>query len=400
MFKCKYTSYIVLLLFLFCPFRTGFAESCSTSSCHPGLLKKPHIHQPAGEGECESCHQQENSKHPEDKGPDFRLAADGEALCFECHEEFHDTFEHGPAVSGACFICHDPHASKQKSLLRMPLQRLCLDCHDDMASGLQEAGFVHSAINELDCGACHQPHGGEYPKFLKGETSVICFDCHGDIQDKYEHSLKRHEPLYSGGQCANCHQAHYSEYASLLLWEGNDSCLHCHGTKKKGGGNFRKKLEKEVIHAPIEDEGCVSCHDPHGSRHDAILTGAYPQSMYAPYKKGTYELCFQCHEESLLDKSRGDTAFRNGKANLHYLHVGRENKGRTCQVCHDVHSADGQNLISSEGTPFGDWKIPVRFEATDSGGGCMPGCHRAMEYDRKNPVDNSLKEDKEEKNNE
>lgn len=388
MFKCIYITYLFSLLLLCCPFNVACGESCSTSSCHPGMLQQKNTHQPVAEGECESCHQLEKSEHPGDEGPDFALVATEAMLCFECHEEASGSYEHGPAVSGACFVCHDPHGSEQESLLRAPLRELCLGCHADVAAGLQGANFVHSAIEKLDCGACHQPHTSEFPKLLNGETSMICFDCHEDIKEKYDRALNKHAPLYSGSQCTNCHQAHYSEYSALLLWDGNDSCMHCHGSGKNGA-NFKKRLDKELIHAPIEDEGCVACHDPHGSRYSFILKGAYPQAVYAPYEKESYGLCFQCHEEELLEAGSDYTAFRNGKVNLHKTHVGRKVKGRTCKVCHDVHASDGQSMVSSAGIPFGDWKIPVRFEPTDTGGGCMPGCHRAMNYDTLNPVDNS-----------
>jgi len=54
-----------------------------------------------------------------------------------------------------------------------------------------------------------------------------------------------------------------------------------------------------------------------------------------------------------------------------------------------VHASNGQKLINPEGIPFGKWKIPIRFVATDTGGGCVPGCHRSLDYDRKAPVDYS-----------
>ena len=84
---------------------------------------------------------------------------------------------------------------------------------------------------------------------------------------------------------------------------------------------------------------------------------------------------------------RNQTGFRNGTDNLHYRHVARKQKGRTCLACHSVHASSGQKLINPEGIPFGQWKIPIRFVATETGGGCVPGCHRSLDYDRKTPVD-------------
>ena len=60
-------------------------------------------------------------------------------------------------------------------------------------------------------------------------------------------------------------------------------------------------------------------------------------------------------------------------------------KGRTCRVCHEPHASDGEKLISKEGTQFGDWKIPMNFKITSTGGSCAPGCHRSFKYDRDKP---------------
>jgi predicted CXXCH cytochrome family protein len=125
-----------------------------------------------------------------------------------------------------------------------------------------------------------------------------------------------------------------------------------------------------------------------------MLVKAYPSSFYTPYELKKYDLCFQCHSSELLD-SQGQTNFRNGIRNLHGVHVSKKYKGRTCSACHNVHVSDGEKLINSDGVVFGDWKIPIKFEYTETGGSCMPGCHRRMEYDRKSPADNSEKRKKE-----
>ena len=61
-------------------------------------------------------------------------------------------------------------------------------------------------------------------------------------------------------------------------------------------------------------------------------------------------------------------------------------KGRTCRICHEPHASNGEKLISKEGAQFGEWKIPINFKITSTGGSCAPGCHREFKYDRKKPV--------------
>jgi predicted CXXCH cytochrome family protein len=381
-----------------------FAASCSTSECHNNIIKNQFIHSPAEDGECMECHvklsESQNSTdtnkvHPTAKGPEFLLKSNGEALCLQCHESMADQFEHGPAASGACTTCHNPHGSNEKFYLLAPLQELCLGCHSDFANDMSKAVFIHSAITDLDCSSCHQPHSSGFANLLKGETSESCFECHDNIEEKYKRSLHKHAPLYSGSQCANCHFAHYSNFPALLKWGENDTCLHCH-SNTKASKRVEQAAESKVaiadkknIHAPIEDSGCSACHDAHGSRYGSLVTKAYPASFYAGYTEDSYSLCFSCHDQELLTERNKTTNFRNGIKNLHTVHVADKLKGRTCKACHNVHAGDGEKLIKQDGVPFGDWKIPIRFEVTDTGGSCMPGCHRIMKYDREKKADNS-----------
>ena len=321
-------------------------------------------------------------------------------MCFACHDgdAFRGKHEHGPAASGACLFCHDPHAAGQKKLLRKEPTEMCLGCHTDFGLRLKQATFGHSAIGELHCGACHLPHAGPIPKLLKEETTTLCLDCHDEIDAKYKRSLQKHKPLYTGSRCANCHSAHFADHQALLLEKGSELCYSCHGVDTKEGGevmrNIRQEIEgKTFVHAPLEDNECGGCHDPHGSSYGAILKGSYPVTVYAPYREDSYDLCFQCHDKELLiaGTTKDATDFRNGSENLHHLHVTIDRKGRTCAACHNAHASNGEKLINPEGIPFGKWRIPVRFETTETGGSCVPGCHQAMAYDREEAYDNRKK---------
>ena len=400
----RYTLYIIFLTALLTLPRIAFADSCSTKECHGKMTEYKYMHAPAAKEECLKCHERVSGSqtangpdaiHPTAKGPEFTLKKQGEALCLQCHDSKADKYEHGPAAAGACTTCHNPHGSSLKAFLKAPLQQLCLGCHEDFATDMKKTVVIHSVIKERDCSACHQPHSSGFPFLLKGETSVSCFECHSNIEEKYKSSLHKHAPLYSEHQCANCHLAHYSNYPALLKWDGNDTCLHCHsttGAKKDSPEAATSQIDiknKKFIHEPIKDTGCSACHDAHGSRFGFLLNKSYPSTFYAGLKKDTYDLCFECHDKELLTERDKTTNFRNGSMNLHNIHVAPPRKGRTCKACHNLHASDGEKLITPEGIPFGDWKIPVRFKATDTGGSCMPGCHRTMQYDRNKPADNS-----------
>jgi predicted CXXCH cytochrome family protein len=152
--------------------------------------------------------------------------------------------------------------------------------------------------------------------------------------------------------------------------------------------NVKKELDgKKYLHGPIKKGECKACHDPHGSDNFRMLRGSYPADIYVPYKDGTYGLCLTCHEKNLLRFAETTiyTKFRNGKRNLHYVHVVNTRKGRTCRVCHQPHASNGVKMVNKESIKFGVWDIPVNLTVTSSGGRCAPGCHQAFKYDREKP---------------
>ncbi|MFH1218043.1 MAG: cytochrome c3 family protein [Pseudomonadota bacterium] len=382
------------------------AAGCLANGCHTALQEKKYVHEPAAGSDCESCHSAVSSNHPSGAKGDFRLVAEGSDLCFACHDQqgFDGQRKHGPSASGACTTCHDPHSADQPALMRTELQQLCLGCHQDFAKSMKDAPFLHSAITKQDCTACHLPHSSPSAGLLKGDSTDICFDCHKDIKKKYDTSLAKHKALYIRQRCGNCHSAHFSKYPALLLKQGQELCFGCHGesdaNRPEGLRNIRKDIEgKKVVHGPVADGECIECHEPHGGSYAKVLNGPFPQAFYAPFQPDQYDFCFRCHDKELLTAQpvKDQTSFRNGSDNLHFRHVARKQKGRTCRACHSLHASDGQKLINPDGIAFGNWKIPIRFEANETGGGCVPGCHRALNYDRKDAVDYTKKEETEPK---
>ncbi len=420
---------------------------CVTNDCHAGIRQFKTVHSPVQENDCLACHKQQTTEHPAKDGDSFTLIAQGAELCFLCHDPFgqkqvvhapveegeclachephgssepfllnvgsnqkslcltcHDgepfeqKFGHGPVDLGTCTICHLPHESDNQALLRESPQETCLGCHVDFASGMREAPFIHLPVKEQVCTSCHKPHGSSEANLLKKKGDALCFGCHEDIKNKSKKARTKHKALYKKDRCGNCHQTHFSEQNHLLIKNEKALCLDCHGqedynrTKKSALRNIEKEIKgKKYLHGPVAEGHCSVCHDPHGSRYARLLRGAYPGTFYAPYKPASYNFCFKCHDKKILasKETTQDTKFRNGSENLHYLHVAKPRKGRTCQSCHAVHASNGAKLIDTQGAPFGAWRVPISFKLTDRGGSCSPGCHRRMDYDREKAIDNS-----------
>jgi predicted CXXCH cytochrome family protein len=220
----------------------------------------------------------------------------------------------------------------------------------------------------------------------------LCFECHKTLQSRLAKITNPHKPIVQQGSCGKCHAPHTAKAKRLMPMDEKDLCLSCHGTYTLGVpplNNIRKELEgKKFLHGPIKTGRCTGCHDPHGSGNFRLLTGPYPETLYAPYKEGIYDFCLKCHNKSLLRFSESTiyTNFRNGKRNLHYVHVANSRKGRTCRICHAPHASDGEKLIQKDGLRFGEWNIPINFKITATGGSCAPGCHQSFAYDRDKPV--------------
>jgi len=112
-------------------------------------------------------------------------------------------------------------------------------------------------------------------------------------------------------------------------------------------------------HRPASDKWCIACHLPHGSRYSRLLFAEYPSTTISAYDPTKYALCFTCHSEEMVRERYVDTQtnFRNGRLNLHHLHVNRGNAGYTCRACHIEH-ASSQPAHIREMVPSGTGQFP------------------------------------------
>ncbi len=437
--------FCLTLLWLLLPLQASAAEapetidpekSCATGKCHTAIANSPFMHWAdfTDTGECESCHEFDENAHEFDTDGSnencldchdeildkmetakvvHEAAEDGcidchnphggktvamlegiddqnlKSLCFDCHEaEILDKEEkHDPAAEGECNECHDPHASENNVLLLADGIELCLSCHDDVAEEIENSDSVHDPAED-SCIDCHNPHSGSHPLMLFAEKRELCNDCHDDIVEIAENASSDHSPTITGDECLNCHSAHAGNASPNLKMPERELCLSCHDKPVESGNSILKDMKSWLEanpnwHEPVAEDACAACHDPHGSDHFRNLKEASPKLFYDAFDIENFALCFSCHEQTLVlnETTRSLTGFRDGNQNLHFLHVNRENKGRTCRACHDVHASTSP-LQVAKSVPFGKWKMPIDFEKTVTGGSCAPGCHEPEDYDR------------------
>jgi predicted CXXCH cytochrome family protein len=360
--------------------------------CHaPEPTTNPVVHAPFGKGECLSCHDPHGSTEPRLlRGQRY---ADTCAVCHADVTGAHDRV-HGPASVGACGACHEPHTSTRPKLLNAEGRDLCLKCH--IRTGLEiEAGNTKHAPALGDCGVCHAPHATDNPAILIADTATLCTSCHQDVAHTLSTATTQHAAVTTKRSCTNCHAAHASNHASLLKDEPKNLCFECHnqaiempdGTKLV---NMKKLIETgKSLHGAVTQRGCVECHQIHGSDHRKLLVSEYPSELYFPFNESSYALCFNCHDRQLVlqPATSSATGFRNGSTNLHFVHVNKDKKGRSCKVCHDAHAASADKHIRDNvAYGPGGWKLPIKYESTPQGGKCGGACHAPLEYNRVAPI--------------
>jgi len=348
-------------------------------------------HQPFAEGECLSCHDPHGSSEP----TMLRGERYGDS-CTSCHAEVSQVhrFQHGPVSAGACGACHEPHASTRANLLIAEGRDLCLRCHLSTGLQIESMHVVHGPVLG-DCTVCHDPHGTDNPSVLSADPVALCTACHEDVARAMEGATTQHAAVTTDRSCLNCHSGHASDHARLLKQDDEKLCFECHNkviTLQDGSKlqDMKKLIETgKSLHGAISQGSCVSCHDIHGGGHRRLLTNEYPSDLYYPFSETAYALCFSCHDRQMVLLSRTDSAtgFRNGDNNLHYIHVSKDRKGRSCSVCHDAHAANRDRHIRDE-IPYGPggWKLPIRYESLQDGGRCSAGCHAPYEYNRRTPI--------------
>ncbi len=253
----------------------------------------------------------------------------------------------------------------------------CLECHGELAEG----AVVHGALELESCDACHLTTGDGHHFDLADPLVEVCVGCHDDPRGA---EGRLHGPA-AAGECVACHSPHSARVASLLRDEPPDLCWRCHGRVIEGPELERpiRDIEREIAQAATVHEalevGCDLCHLAHGGSQYGLFTEPFPVGPYTVDHEGSYELCFRCHDQEILEDDPRVTGFRNGEKNLHQLHVARR-KSRSCALCHSPHGG-GDHLIR-ESARFGGWTMPLTYQATPEGGTCAPACHEKRGYSR------------------
>jgi DmsE family decaheme c-type cytochrome len=254
----------------------------------------------------------------------------GSDTCQTCHDDFARAFQKNPhhfietrGKNGwkgmACESCHGPGAKHAETTSASDIvnpakggaakaDQICLKCHLNQPT---QVGRIHSshAKDQVACTSCHAIHKG--PQSLRptrlASINEQCATCHRSIWAQFQKPYK-HRLVEGAMSCTDCHNPHGTLLgASLRLVAGDErGCFRCHGDKR---GPFTFE------HPPMKTDGCIACHEPHGSANPRMLT-----------RHEVRLVCLECHSNIGVRNTIGGVP-----PSFHNLNSARY---QNCTICH------------------------------------------------------------------
>ena len=204
-----------------------------------------------------------------------------------------------------CAKCH--------GLRKEPMARLCLDCHRDIAWGIDRRRGLHARETKTPCAKCHPDHAGAaFPLIAWPEGAPSRFD--------HARAGWLLEGKHAGARCESCHTMKFRVSPAAALskrhasagWLGLEtSCASCH--------------RDDDVHRNTLGASCERCHDAR----------AWKPAPKFDHAAGDYPLtgkhadvaCAKCH----LAPRLGVKANAEGKRTPLFKPV----PFKECSSCHD-----------------------------------------------------------------
>ena len=182
-------------------------------------------------------------------------------------------------------------------------------CHYEMT----KVRYVHAPVATGACLVCHTNIKKDPPFGLVSTGVDLCWRCHKNqklviFQSKYLHKIVKDEG------CIGCHNSHGSKTTKFLLNQDERTlCVDCH--KKATKKVMERIASASVVHKPVAEGRCAGCHTPHASNYNKLLKGG-PKDV---------ALCFNCHKK--MEQKTKDAVYKHGPV-----------QQEMCGTCHEPHA--------------------------------------------------------------
>ena len=201
----------------------------------PADFKRYYFHFLNNEKSCAGCHDMEPSLSS------LRPGKSEESPCYACHAKkfTHNVFVHNPAAQGTCFACHEVLQGERKYTTPKPDDKVCYPCHNSQVKEWKNKKFMHGPTAVGNCTMCHNPHGSQWPGLLRMQATDLCINCHEDKASGTHviagFSGKGHpvrgvkNPLNPAREftCAGCHNPHAGNMQNLLNHDNSNMAVYC-----------------------------------------------------------------------------------------------------------------------------------------------------------------------------
>ena len=192
------------------------------------------FHFAANEKSCTGCHDMEPTLG------NLRPAKPEQSTCYICHaQKSVNSFVHNPAAQWTCFSCHEILKGQRKYTTPKPDQQVCYPCHNKVMKQWKNKKIMHGPTAVGHCTLCHNPHGSAYPSLLRMQTTDLCINCHEDkasgahvIAGFYGkgHPVRGVKDPFKPDReftCAGCHNPHAGDTLNMLNHDAGNITAYC-----------------------------------------------------------------------------------------------------------------------------------------------------------------------------
>lgn len=240
---------------------------------HAALLK-------GGEHGCQSCHGP-GQAHVDGGGDVTKIIrfetlspSQTAAICTKCHQaslEVQNFSKSQHLSSGvSCTSCHSPHKSADVNFMLVKSQtELCFGCHAAQKAQFARPYRHRVEVGLIQCSDCHNPHGTERGGQVRSAAGqfAVCTKCHTDTMGPF---VFEHAPVKTDEGCLSCHTPHGSTNPRLLQVNNiNFLCLRCHTPNMNGAAGRPVGPNHDQS---TKYQACTTCHTQiHGSNFSPVF---------------------------------------------------------------------------------------------------------------------------------